>query len=193
LIAGACAVAAGAVAGGWLATRDGAPPSEAVDAHSLTIAVRRGSVAADASPVVALGLRVIARAVPQRRPRPAKPRLAPLPADVLFPFGEDRVTAAGRAVLADTAKTVRRPAVRCIRIVGHTDAVGPALYNLGLSRRRAAAVANELRRILRGRAPRMRATGRGEAAPLAPNIHPDGSDHPKGRARNRRVVIVVGC
>jgi outer membrane protein OmpA-like peptidoglycan-associated protein len=31
--------------------------------------------------------------------------------------------------------------------------------------------------------------GHGEADPVAPNVKKDGSDNPRGRARNRRVTI----
>ena len=33
--------------------------------------------------------------------------------------------------------------------------------------------------------------GFGEEKPVAPNINPDGSDNPEGRAQNRRVQITV--
>jgi len=35
--------------------------------------------------------------------------------------------------------------------------------------------------------------GFGEEKPAAPNINPDGSDNPEGRAQNRRVQITVGA
>ena len=39
-------------------------------------------------------------------------------------------------------------------------------------------------------APRLSTRGRGEADPVAPNAKPDGTDNPRGRARNRRVEVV---
>ena len=33
--------------------------------------------------------------------------------------------------------------------------------------------------------------GFGKANPVAPNTHPDGSDNPEDRARNRRVEIII--
>ena len=37
----------------------------------------------------------------------------------------------------------------------------------------------------------MTVKGYGETRPVAPNTHPDGSDDPAGRRRNRRVVVGV--
>lgn len=96
-----------------------------------------------------------------------------VPADVLFAFDSARVTAGGRAALRRLEVRGRR-----VTVVGHTDARGSAAYNLRLSRRRAAAVA----RVLGGDAA---VRARGEAEPVASNARP------AGRARNRRVEIVV--
>jgi DNA-binding response OmpR family regulator len=77
--------------------------------------------------------------------------------------------------------------VNHILVDGYTDSIGSADYNLGLSRRRAAAVQQALRAALAG-APRIVTTGHGEADPVAPNTQ-NGHDNPAGRAQNRRVVI----
>jgi outer membrane protein OmpA-like peptidoglycan-associated protein len=37
----------------------------------------------------------------------------------------------------------------------------------------------------------MTTKGWGEAKPVAPNTHPDGSDNPEGRQKNRRVELTV--
>jgi outer membrane protein OmpA-like peptidoglycan-associated protein len=89
------------------------------------------------------------------------------------------------------AEILRDVAPKRIHIEGHADAVGPALANLDLSRRRARAVEADLRRRLGANTPRVRVTPFGEATPVAPNIHPDGSDDRAGRMLNRRVVIVL--
>jgi OOP family OmpA-OmpF porin len=79
---------------------------------------------------------------------------------------------------------------RRITVEGHADGIGSTAYNLSLSRRRAESVAREL--IARGvRRDRIAVAAFGEARPAAPNRHPDGSDNPDGRARNRRVEAVV--
>lgn len=71
-----------------------------------------------------------------------------------------------------------------IVIEGHTDARGPEAYNLTLSRRRAEAVKTFL--VARGvLEDKVRAVGRGEADPIAPN------DTAEGRANNRRVAITL--
>lgn len=76
-----------------------------------------------------------------------------------------------------------RPEV-ALHIIGHTDSVGSEMYNLQLSIRRAEAVMEHLR--TRGIAlHRMSADGKGEAEPIADNAHES------GRARNRRVEILL--
>jgi outer membrane protein OmpA-like peptidoglycan-associated protein len=112
-----------------------------------------------------------------------------LAADVLFRF--DRASLSGRAGsrIAEATEKIRATRPRVVRVTGYTDAKGTPSYNLGLSRRRAVAVARALRSALGADAPPMRTRGRGEADPVAPNARPDGSDNPRGRARNRRVTI----
>ncbi len=78
---------------------------------------------------------------------------------------------------------VRYPQTQ-ILIVGHTDSVGSEQYNLGLSLRRANAVADYL--ISHGVSrSRLGTEGHGELEPLASN------DTASGRARNRRVEVFV--
>ncbi len=77
-----------------------------------------------------------------------------------------------------------------VEIAGHTDAKGTADYNYDLSVRRATGVALWFRERL----PEDRsvvAVGYGEGQPIAANTLPDGSDDPDGRARNRRVEVIV--
>ena len=79
---------------------------------------------------------------------------------------------------------------RKLLIEGHTDSIGPKQYNLLLSRTRAESVQEEL---VYSRIPidRINVYGFGEAAPIAPNKNPDGTDNPDGRARNRRVEFII--
>lgn len=71
-----------------------------------------------------------------------------------------------------------------IHVVGHTDSTGSDEYNQKLSERRASAVAKYL--SSQGvNSSRMMTWGRGESEPVASN------DTKQGRARNRRVDIVV--
>ncbi len=77
-----------------------------------------------------------------------------------------------------------------IEISGHCDSKGSEEYNLNLSQRRADIVMDYLvdRNI---DIKRLTAIGFGESQPIAPNVNPDGSDNPEGRALNRRLEIKV--
>ncbi len=77
-----------------------------------------------------------------------------------------------------------------IEVAGHTDSVGTAEYNQGLSERRAAAVALWFRQRVPAEQA-IAAIGYGESQPIAPNALPDGTDDPVGRTQNRRVEIIV--
>lgn len=79
---------------------------------------------------------------------------------------------------------------RQLAVEGHTDSRGSEEYNINLSKSRSEAVADALiyRKIARDR---IQVTWFGEAAPIASNHNVDGSDNPEGRAKNRRVEIIV--
>jgi OmpA-OmpF porin, OOP family len=112
-----------------------------------------------------------------------------LDADVLFRFDKAVLSARARQRIAEVSKRISQADPSQVKIDGYTDSKGADAYNLGLSRRRAAAVAVALRRRLGGAGPRLVTRGHGEAHPVAANTRKDGSDNPKGRARNRRVTI----
>jgi outer membrane protein OmpA-like peptidoglycan-associated protein len=115
-----------------------------------------------------------------------------LAADVLFAFDKASLEPAARSRLDEVTARIRKDAPGQIRVEGYTDSKGTDAYNLDLSRRRADTVVSALHRALGGDAPSFKATGRGEADPVAANTKPDGSDNPKGRAKNRRVTISYG-
>ena len=73
-----------------------------------------------------------------------------------------------------------------IEIVGHTDDTGSSAYNQDLSQRRAVSVANVLREAGVPNS-RIAAYGKGEDQPLANATNAT----PEGRARNRRVEIII--
>ena len=100
--------------------------------------------------------------------------------DVLFDFNSARIK--DTYVLDEAAKILLRETQITGEIRGHTDSVGPAEYNQGLSERRANAVLDYFvsKGIARGR---LRAKGFGESSPLASN------DTEEGRAQNRRVEL----
>ncbi len=112
--------------------------------------------------------------------------------DVYFDFDEDKLTPVARENIELIANLLRQEpsADRPIAVNGHTDSVGARSYNLQLSERRANTVKREL--ILYGVHPgRVSINAFGETQPAAPNSHADGSDNPEGRAKNRRVEIVI--
>lgn len=107
-----------------------------------------------------------------------------LPAPLVFPFDSDAVGAEARENLIKVARELRTLGIDHVLVRGHTDAVGAREYNLALSKRRADAVA---RVFADGGYPveGIDAKGMGSAVPVGDNATVD------GRARNRRVVIIV--
>ncbi len=118
--------------------------------------------------------------------------LAPRPpfSSVSFPPGSAALSLEARDTVRDIATHLKAPklADQSIVIAGYTDAVGDPRYNERLARERAQAVAREL--VFNGiRRDRIAVVAHGETDPVAPNVNPDGSDNPEGRALNRRVEI----
>lgn len=109
-------------------------------------------------------------------------------ADVLFAFGSARVRPQGTPALRSVLERVRGDG--CLGVVGHTDGRGPAAFNQRLSLSRAHAVRHAMRGLRPGLSC-VRVAGRGERDPVTPNTRPDGSDDPRGRARNRRVEVRI--
>lgn len=106
-----------------------------------------------------------------------------LDAAVLFDSGSAVLKPAADATLARAAEAIATRGGR-VRIEGHTDAEGDAPTNQRLSEQRAAAVRDAL--TARGVDPaRLDVVGHGESRPVAPN------DSAEGRARNRRVELIV--
>lgn len=114
-----------------------------------------------------------------------------LGSDVLFDFNSAAIQDAALARLAQVGELIRLRGRGQVLVVGHSDAIGDAAGNLALSRRRAQAVADWLQQHAAVDPARLRLEGRGERQPVAANTRPDGSDDPEGRARNRRVDILL--
>lgn len=114
-----------------------------------------------------------------------------LAADTLFEFDRADLDPDATANLQLVADAIRAGAPGGIEIHGYTDSKGGDAYNQALSARRAEAVAAWMRQQVGVRLRAFAVDGRGEADPVAPNSRPDGSDSPEGRARNRRVEIVI--
>jgi outer membrane protein OmpA-like peptidoglycan-associated protein len=113
-----------------------------------------------------------------------------LPERVLFAFGEHELLLEAGQVLDDLAGVIDQIEGAPVQVNGHTDSVGSTAANQHLSDRRARSVTDHL--VAAGvEAGRIHPRGFGEAQPIAPNAHPDRSDDPEGRARNRRVEVVI--
>jgi outer membrane protein OmpA-like peptidoglycan-associated protein len=131
-------------------------------------------------------LPVIAIAAPNVVPHVQSGRQVVLNSDVLFGFNSAALTPAARVALTRVAQQVRSAGVTgTIQVNGYTDDLGGGAYDLALSRARALAVAGVLQEGLAGRPVALAPQGFGQVNPVVPNT----SD--RGRARNRRVTIVL--
>jgi outer membrane protein OmpA-like peptidoglycan-associated protein len=111
--------------------------------------------------------------------------------DVLFEFGKADLTRDARRKVRDIAEVLTTTAPgRRVSVEGHTDAIGSEAYNQRLSERRAERVAGALEATGIS-SQQIVARGFGKRYPVAPNTNPDGMDNPEGRARNRRVEVVI--
>ena len=127
---------------------------------------------------------VEALAVPRgTRINPAAPPQVRLP--IYFEFDSARPTPEARALLEQVGAALQSSDLESFHflIEGHTDDIGSEDYNERLSIARAKAVAAYLEAKGVPQA-RLRPSGKGESAPVAPN---EGED---GRRRNRRVDFV---
>lgn len=107
-----------------------------------------------------------------------------LPAPLVFQFDSDIVSADANKNLVRIAHELRSLGINQVLVRGHTDTVGSHEYNLGLSKRRADAVA---RVLSDGGYPlnSIDAKGMSSSVPIADNSTSE------GRAQNRRVVLIV--
>ena len=111
---------------------------------------------------------------------------------VLFDSGESRLKPEGEAILGRVAQVLSRFPGRALQVVGHTDNVPirnrtPEGFtdNWALSAGRAVSAVRFLVDKSGVDPRRLTAVGCGEFQPIAPN------GAPEGRARNRRIAIVV--
>jgi outer membrane protein OmpA-like peptidoglycan-associated protein len=114
-----------------------------------------------------------------------------LSADVLFDFDKADIKKEAEPSLQKLATVITANPGAAIAIDGHTDARGADAYNQKLSEARAASVKQWLVTNSQVNAATISTRGLGRTRPIAPNAKPDGTDDPQGRARNRRVEIVV--
>jgi len=114
-----------------------------------------------------------------------------LSGDVLFDYGRWDIKKGAEKTLVKLAEVIRKLKIKKLLIEGYTDSKGTKHYNRILSLRRADAVKTWL--VEKGGVTGVKIVtkGCGASKPVAPNTHPDGTDNPEGRARNRRVEIYV--
>jgi outer membrane protein OmpA-like peptidoglycan-associated protein len=112
--------------------------------------------------------------------------------DILFEFNKATLTSDARRKIGDVADTLNGPKVsrRRVSVEGHTDSIGGDEYNQKLSERRAEAVASALDSS-GVNSERVRTRGFGKRYPIAPNTTEGGADNPSGRAKNRRVEVII--
>lgn len=103
---------------------------------------------------------------------------------ILFDVDQSTVKGQYRTELTELSRILNKYGDTNILLVGYTDSTGSEDYNLGLSKRRAASVADYLasQNVNRGR---FTTEGYGEAQPVATN------DTAAGRAQNRRVEVAI--
>lgn len=106
--------------------------------------------------------------------------------DLQFKFNSDELTAASKMVANQLIKKIQSYGrFESITVVGHTDSIGAAAYNLELSEKRAKAIRKLLLEQLKVKPSMITAIGAGETQPVADN------GNYQGREANRRVEINI--
>lgn len=107
-----------------------------------------------------------------------------LPERLLFDFDQSELKAMHLPEINRLSQQLRKYNLQKLKIVGHTDNIGQASYNLTLSQARAQSVANVF--LDQGfQKPHLFIIGRGDQQPLVTN------NSESNRATNRRVTIVI--
>ena len=107
-----------------------------------------------------------------------------MPGDVTFDTNSSSIKPDFYRILNDASEVLNRYPATYVDVVGHADSTGPDDYNQRLSEQRASSVGSYLisQGVLRDR---FYIAGMGERSPIASN------DTAEGRARNRRVEILI--
>lgn len=108
-----------------------------------------------------------------------------LPGDVLFAFDDANIQVDALPTLDALATLIAARRPRTVTIEGHTDGLGDPRYNADLAQRRAGAVRDYLVMVRGTTAAGLGVVGLGARDPVASNRTA------AGRARNRRVVVVL--
>ncbi len=109
---------------------------------------------------------------------------------LFFEFDADQVNARAQKQLEILAGILKQDPKRVLHINGHADAKGDETYNEQLSNSRAFNVRSTLVELGVPDA-QLKTRAFGESAPKAPNLNPDGTDNPSGRAQNRRAEVYL--
>jgi len=104
---------------------------------------------------------------------------------ILFEVGQYELKEGAMAEIEQIAKIIKNKAPTSISINGHTDNTGSLTINQQLSLNRAISVMEQLQVFIKNPAIKMSAYGKAAAFPIASN------DTTKGRAKNRRVELVL--
>lgn len=104
---------------------------------------------------------------------------------IAFPTNSATVPASSIADLENIARLMKTYPTTELQVMGHTDSVGSATYNMKLSEARASAVRKVLAEEYNLSLNRIMSQGMGETAPIADNSTAE------GRAQNRRVELVL--
>jgi outer membrane protein OmpA-like peptidoglycan-associated protein len=149
--------------------------------------------------IAAISLAALASGCAAPSPSPS-PSPSPIPnrlpsirfESIRFESGQSALSSTARQSIREAAALLKNGPVSTLPVIveGHSDSSGDAAANERLSKVRAQSVANEL--VFNGIAPeRITVRGYGDSRPVAPDKHPDGTDNPEGRSRNRRVDVTI--
>lgn len=111
--------------------------------------------------------------------------LVVLPGGMLFTTNSGAVQESALGLIADVAALIKAHGNPHVLVLGHTDDIGEADYNLALSQRRAGAVRSIFVDRFGLDPDRVEAHGVGEARPIVANGTRD------GRAANRRIEVLI--
>ncbi len=125
------------------------------------------------------------------QPKPEPRVIDKMTLRVLFEFNKATLAQSDIAEFNKAKYFVKKYPTSRVLLEGHTDNIGSEKYNMELSQKRAEAVRQHLIQAGAVDEARISATGFGSTKPIAPNRTENGKDNPEGRAKNRRVEIVI--
>lgn len=106
--------------------------------------------------------------------------------DVLFALNKAKLSNKAKGILKDVAQKIDQAKSTTIKVDGYTDNSGNDAINNPLSKRRAQAVADELKKLVTRSGVTYQTEGHGSADPVASN------KSTAGRQKNRRVTVTIG-